>query len=73
MMKLHNCLEEYATGEMVEVPFAENEYRTFYFTILDNLVDFSNSRSRGHLLAKIRRDMFRAGVYVSSPLPCFTL
>lgn len=67
--KLHNCLEEYATGEYAEIPYSEDEYRSFYFDIMDNLLEYSESSSRSHLIDKIQRDMFRAGVFVRYYLP----
>lgn len=59
-----NCLEEYDSGEYVEIQFTEEEYKTFYFDMIDNLTLFSASKSQAHQVDRIRRDMFRAGMYV---------
>ncbi len=49
-------------GEFIEFQYSEEEYRTLYNDILDNLHYFNLSKNRAQQLEGIQRGMFRAGV-----------
>ncbi|EJD42910.1 hypothetical protein AURDEDRAFT_168154 [Auricularia subglabra TFB-10046 SS5] len=59
---IRNCLDEWSTGELVEIPFSDRGYRKWYLHHLDRLQRYAKHKTLGAICARLRKDMYRAAM-----------